>query len=143
MACPYFLPTEKFTDGTWPHPSRLPLGDGWRGMCTAPGQQSVSPCEEDLKEFCNLGYARQCTRFPAGAAADAVRFCVMRDRGDVIEVCFVFERDHLPGEFGTLEYDAVAGTWRVTHRDHRIQKMAACYLDAYLARRVSASAVSS
>jgi hypothetical protein len=112
-------------------------------MCTAPGQQNVSPCEEDLKEFCNLGYARQCTRFPAGAAADAVRFCVMRDRGDVIEVCFVFELDHLPGEFGTLEYDAVAGTWRVTHRDHRIQKMAACYLDAYLARRVSASAVSS
>lgn len=137
MACPYFLPTEKFVDGTWPHPARLPLGDGWRGMCTAPGQQNVSPCDQDLKDYCNLGYPRRCSRFPAHAAADAVRFCVMRDRGDVIELCYVFERDYLPGQFGTLEYEPAGGRWRASHPDHRVQQMAACYLDSYLARRVT------
>ena len=32
MACPYFMPVEKLENGTWPHPSRLPLGSGWRGF---------------------------------------------------------------------------------------------------------------
>jgi len=112
-------------------------------MCTAPGHENVMPCDQELKDFCNLGYPRQCSRFPADAAADAVRFCVMRDRGDVIELCFVFERDHLPGQFGTLEYEPVSGTWRVSHPDERVQKMAACYLDSYLARRVAAAGASS
>jgi len=140
MACPYFLPTEKFVDGTWPHPARLPLGGGWRDMCTAPGQQNVIPCDQELTDFCNLGYSRRCPRFPADRVADAVRFCVMRDRGDAIELCYVFERDHLPGLFGTLQYDPVARTWPVPHPDHRVHRMAECYLDSYLARRAAASA---
>jgi hypothetical protein len=143
MACPYFLPAEKLIDGTWPHPSRLPLGSGWRGTCTAPGHENASLCDQELQDYCNMGYPRGCAHFPPDAVADSIRFSVMRDRGDVIEICFVFERAHLPGEFGTLQYDALARSWRNTHRDYRVQRMAECYLDSYLVRRAASVAASS
>src|SRR6266851_3660207 len=46
LACPFFLPSEKFDDGGWLHPSRLPLGDGWRGVCTASSQAAPVPVNE-------------------------------------------------------------------------------------------------
>ncbi len=140
MACPYFLPTERCDDAGWLRPARLPLGGGWRGVCTAPGCEAAVPSDSELKEFCNLGYARGCARFPASAAADAVRFSVARDLGDRIELCYVCELAHAPREYGTLEYDPESRAWRRAHPDPRIHKMAACYLESYLPRRQTAAA---
>ena len=94
MACPYFMPTTKFENGKWPHRPRLPLGDGWRGLCTAPGAD-LAPSDEELREFCNLGYARNCKRLPDQRRFDAVRFSVARDRDARITIFFVCESDHL------------------------------------------------
>ncbi len=140
MACPFFLPLERFPDGNWPHPLRLPLGDGWRGLCNAPGQQNVSPTDHELQELCNLGYPATCARFPKDRPADAVRFAVVRDRGDKLQVCYVLELGHRPGEYGTLEYDLASGTWAGEHRDAGIQRMAACFVESYLRRRQASSA---
>jgi hypothetical protein len=137
MACPYFIPTEKFEDGAWAHRTRLPLGDGWRGLCTAPGPEQVVPSDQELREFCNLGYAAQCQRLPAERQFDAARFSVARDREERVEICYVLEIAHRPGTHGVLEYDAAAGRWAVKHPDPRIQAMAACYLESYLGRRRS------
>jgi hypothetical protein len=134
MACPYFLPTEKFENGSWPHPVRLPLGDGWKGLCTAPGHEGDQPSDEELQSFCNLGYARKCPRYPQAPFAESIRFAV-NDREGALAVTYVTELDHGPGECGSVKYDATAGAWITIHPDRRVQKMAGCYLESYLSRR--------
>lgn len=134
MSCPFFFPVTKLDDGGWLHPSRLPLGGGWQGQCCAPGNEGVEPTNEELREFCNLGYARVCPRFPKDRVADAVRFSIARDMGTQLLLWFVFELDHHPAGHGTLEYDRSLNRWVGTHADPRIQRMAECYLETYLSR---------
>lgn len=132
MACPFFMPTEKFEGGAWVHPSRLPLGAGWRGSCTAPGAQAVLPGDDQLTNSCNLGYARNCSNLPAERSCDAVRFAVARNGDTRIVLWYVCEFEHLPVEHGTLEYELVQSSWIRAHGDARIQKMAECYLQSYI-----------
>jgi len=136
VACPFFMPTSKLDDGGWLHPSRLPLGGGWRGQCSAPGHEGVEPTTEELREGCNLGYAATCQRLPKERTCDAVRFSVARDCGAQLLLWFVCESGHQPAGHGTLEYDLALGRWTSSHPDPRIQKMAECYLQSYLPRRV-------
>jgi hypothetical protein len=129
------MPTRKLEGGAWLHPSRLPLGGGWHGHCSAPGHEGAQPTDEELREFCNLGYAAGCARLPQERDCDAVRFSVARDRGSQLLLWFVCESAHRPAGHGTLEYDALLGQWLSSHPDPRIQKMAECYLQFYLLRR--------
>ncbi|MGE5206200.1 MAG: hypothetical protein ACM3PW_11320, partial [Chlamydiota bacterium] len=135
LACPYFMPSAKFEAIAWPHRARLPLGDGWQGHCTAPGQEGFTPSPEELANFCNLGYARGCPHLPPDRAWDAVRFCVARDNDNLVTVLYVCERDYRPAAHGALEYDSALARWRASHPDPRLQKMAECYLECYLLRR--------
>lgn len=135
MACPFFMPTQKLEGGAWLHPSRLPLGGGWKGHCCAPGHEGAIPTEEQLTQFCNLGYAVDCPRLPAERSCDAVRFSVARERGSQLLLWFVCEAAHAPAEHGTLEYNVSLGLWTSVHPNLRIQKMAECYLESYLLRR--------
>lgn len=135
MACPFFVPTEKLESGAWFHPSRLPLGAGWSGHCYAPGHEGATPTETELVEGCNMGYAR-CSRLPAERPCDAVRFSVSRDRGSFIALWFVCEQAHHPAAHGALEYSVTASQWTIAHPDWRIQKLAECYLQSYLLRRI-------
>lgn len=136
MACPFFFPTSKLNGG-WLHPSRLPLGAGWLGQCCAPGHEGAEPTTEEVREFCNLGYAVNCPRLPKDRNADAVRFSILRDAGTQILVRFVCEFGHRPANDGHLEYEAGQQRWLGPHPDPRIQKMAECYLQAYLDRRAT------
>ena len=135
MACPFFMPGERFEAIPLPHRSRLPLGDGWKGFCTAPGHENSVPDDRELTELCNMGYAKRCPHLPQQRAADAVRFSVARDRDGSVLLFYICERDHHPGEHSTLEYDCASSGWRSQHRDPRIQRMAECYLEVYLQRR--------
>jgi hypothetical protein len=136
MACPFFMPTSKLEDGGWLHPSRLPLGGGWIGHCSAPGHEGAEPTNEELRELCNLGYAAACPRLPENRTSDAVRFSIARDQGARLSLWFVYESGHRPAGYGTLEYDLSSGQWISSHTDPRIQKMAECYLQSYLLRRI-------
>jgi hypothetical protein len=136
VACPFFVPTEKWDGGGWMHPGRLPLGGGWSGYCSAPGHEQVQPADGELRDFCNLGYAVKCGRLPKERQFDAVRFVVAQDRGEHLLLSFVGEAGHLPVAQGLLEYDASLMQWISTHPDPRIQRLAECYVQAYLARRV-------
>ncbi|HZQ70642.1 MAG TPA: hypothetical protein VFA68_19085 [Terriglobales bacterium] len=135
LACPFFMPTQKFEGGAWLHPSRLPLGAGWRGRCCAPGHEGEEPSAAELTDGCNLGYAVSCSRMPEQRSCDAVRFSVTRDLGSEISFCFVTEHAHLPVAHGVLTYDVGSQRWTCIHPDERIQKMAGCYLESYLLRR--------
>jgi hypothetical protein len=137
MACPYFLPLKRIESPPWPHPARLPLGDGWSGQCTAPGHAGAQPTDDELKDGCNLGYARACPRLPRDRAVDAVRFSLARDRHQRLAVQFVCEIAHAPAGHGVLEFDAAVGRWSSVHDDARVQKMAECFLDSYLRRKSS------
>lgn len=135
MACPFFSPTEPAHDIALPHPVRLPLGAAWRGLCGAPGHERVAPTTLEL-ESCNLGYAKSCPRLPVQRPCDAVRFAVVNDSGSHISLHFVLETAHLPAGDGLLEYDRVGLSWISLHPDPRIQKMAECFLQSYLDRKV-------
>ena len=149
MACPYFMPTAKIENGKWPHPSRLPLGCEWSGHCTAPGHEEQTPSQDILEAFCNLGYASSCAWAPPQRVWDAVRFsvCAPGSQQDpqqanaadgatrTLRLVYVCERDHRPVESGQLELDLSRTVWIKPHADGRIQKMAECFIEAYLNRR--------
>jgi hypothetical protein len=137
VACPFFMPKGRFDDGGWLHPSRLPLGAGWRGECWAPGQQGTEPNHDELRELCNLGYASSCSRLPQQRNFDAVRFSVASDSSQGVTICFVLESAHRPAGHGWLTYDHSLAQWIAGHPDRRIQRMAECYLESYLRRRVA------
>lgn len=135
MACPFFLPTEELTAWAWHARPRLPLGDPWKGLCTAAGHDREMPSEQALKEWCNFGYAKKCPWLPAKRHADKISFSIARDKEEIILIYYVFEVDHTPGEHGTLQYDNQHGRWLKTHSDARLQKQAECYLASYLQRK--------
>lgn len=145
------MPVVKLENGSWPHPSRLPLGCGWHGHCTAPGHEGEIPAQDILEAFCNLGYASSCTWAPTQSTWDAVRFAVSapadsrsRDKRSpvavdvparVLRLIYVCERDHRPVTQGELEFDLSRATWLQQHEDLRVQKMAECFLDSYLKKK--------
>jgi hypothetical protein len=139
VACPFFMPIEKFENGAWVHPARLPLGCGWSGHCTAPGHEGEKPAPAELQEFCNLGYAEACTRMPRERAWDSVRVGARRIDPQNglrrIQILYVCERDHRPVEHGSLYYDAATAQWLDRHRDARVQRMAECFLASQLEKR--------
>lgn len=98
------------------------------------------PSETELRDFCNLGNAGECTRMPAERRADCVRFSVAKDNGARILLHFVWERDHAPVEWGILDYDAAAQEWNSAVSDLVLQRQAECYLGSYLERRPRAFA---
>jgi hypothetical protein len=142
VACPFFMPMEKLEDGAWLHAGRLPLGCGWNGQCTAPGHEGESPSQDELHQFCNLGYAEGCRRLPVGRRWDSVRFGarsagggVENGRGGRVLITYVCERGHLPAEHGVLEFDATDMKCERPHQDRRVQRMAECFLRALMEKR--------
>jgi hypothetical protein len=140
VACPFFMPVERLENGTWLHAGRLPLGCGWSGQCTAPGHEGETPAHEELRDFCNLGYAEGCGRLPRERAWDSVRFAartVSDGNGDraCIQVRYVCERGHRPADHGMLVFDAAEARWEQKHHDRRVQRMAECFLESYVEKR--------
>ena len=133
LACPYFVPREILNDGSWLHPARLPLGAGWSGRCCASAQETT-PNDSALREFCNLGNASSCPHLPSERDWDAVRFSVARTSPEQIILWYVCELAHAPIEHGKLIFDRLAESWLTPHADQRVQRLAACYLEAYRAR---------
>lgn len=140
MACPYFVPAQELVELAFTHPQRLPLGSAWNGTCSAPGHEGTAPGEDALKSGCNLGYARGCTRLPENRAADAVRFAIVRERGDEIDVCFAFERSYLPAGNGVLTFKRLRGEWAAKGVGSTVALLAKCFLESYFRRRVTSDA---
>ncbi|MFY9561384.1 MAG: hypothetical protein WAQ52_14210 [Terriglobales bacterium] len=134
MACPYFVPREIVNDGSWLHPSRLPLGAGWSGRCCASGQE-VTPADSALREFCNLGNATACPHLPRERDWDAIRFSVALTSAEQITLWYVCELAHAPIEHGKLTFDRVQERWLNPHADSRVQRLAGCYLETCRSRR--------
>jgi len=141
VACPFFMPVEKLGNGTWMHASRLPLGCGWTGLCSAPGHENAVPSADELRDSCNLGYAEGCQRLPRERAWDSIRFgarTVSTDennlKGEHIQIRYVCERNHRPVEHGTLKFDTVGASWESRHSNDRLQRMAECFLESYIER---------
>jgi hypothetical protein len=133
LACPYFVPLETVSEGWWPHPSRLPLGAGWKGNCLASGSE-LPASDEHARDFCNLGYAAACPHLPQMRDWDAVRFSVAYVSREKLTLCFVCERGHAPVECGELIFDLVRGVWLAAHSDSRVLRLASSYLKTYRVR---------
>lgn len=95
----------------------------------------ATPSQQEIREQCNLGHAT-CSRLPAQRAADAIRFSVACERGPLLELWFVCELAHLPASHGKLQYNLTQGQWLSRHPEPHIQKMAECYVESYLQRKV-------
>jgi hypothetical protein len=104
VACPFFYPTTRAEAGSWVIAPRLPLADAYLGECRARSVAFV-PDAGRVEQTCNAGYARSCCdRFPGDAPADAVRFHVIAEDAERIQVQFTFERGCWPAGHGVLEY---------------------------------------
>lgn len=89
MACPYFYPISRNSDGK--QPARAPLGVLYQGRCEAGG--------DARHEACNFGYARHtCDAFPANSEADAVRFTNLDGK-----ILFILEKDYSPVRHGSVD----------------------------------------
>lgn len=141
MACPFFLPMEKIENGSWLHALRLPLGGGWTGQCTSPGHENEIPSPDELRDFCNLGYAETCGRLPEDRVWDSVRFgakAVSYTQSGMlqrIQIRYICEHAHYPAEHGVLQFDSVESRWLERHTDPRLQRMAECFLESYLQKK--------
>src|SRR4051812_19442791 len=120
MACPYFIPEQRLATELWQHRARLPLGDGFTGYCCA-RSEAYRPSEDELREFCNIGYAKTCERLPVERDADSVRFMARDLRANgadaLISIKYLLELGHAPVADGELRYDAAAGQWQSLHPD--------------------------
>jgi hypothetical protein len=129
------MPSRKSEGGEWLHPSRLPLGWGWDGVCMAPGHEGVIPPAAQLQSGCNLGYAAGCPQLPRQPEWDAVRFVVTREQASRVCLAYVCEKNHLPGDHGLLDYSLTANQWTNSHPNACIQKQAECFLAAWRSKR--------
>jgi hypothetical protein len=131
MACPYFYPVARFESSPWSIPPRLPLGDAFSGECRASGN-AIAPDEARAREICNTGLGRRgCEQFPADASADAIRFHVAKDAGELIQIQYVFEKDCWPARHGALDWPAQ----RDFSPDAVLCRQAEVFVDSYLRRR--------
>ncbi len=101
MPCPYFYPRKRLESTEWDPAPRLPLGAAFSGDCGSPVELDADVADPtDPSNLCNSGYARGlCPRFPADAPADAVRFSLRINGGELI---YVFEKDLAPLKHGRL-----------------------------------------
>jgi len=118
----------------WAFPARLPLGAGFGGRCMAAGHHGEAPAEDELKQFCNLGYSSGCARLPEQRTADANRFFV-RQQGAMLLVDFCSERQHLPVEHASLRFDSGLQAWIEGHGDACVQRQAECAVESFVRRR--------
>jgi hypothetical protein len=110
------------------------LGDAFTGVCRAPGN-TIQPDESRMREVCNVGYGRHsCEQFPTGSPADAIRFHVAKDAGELINIQYVFEKDCWPGEHGVFEYTMTLG-YSPCLTDEILRRQAQAYIESYLRRR--------
>ena len=135
MPCPYFYPVARFQSNSWVIPPRLPLGDAYSGECRA-SAAAFQPEEAKVREVCNLGYVRgRCDRFPDATTADAVRFHISQDAGDLIRIQYVLEKDCWPRDHGVLEYSSAARDLSNGPADEILRRQAAAFAESYLRRR--------
>jgi hypothetical protein len=127
------VPREILNDGSWPHPSRLPLGAGWTGACAASGHEQPAS-DLQIQEFCNLGYATACPHLPRDRDWDAIRFSVAHSSSLQVTICFVCELAHAPIEHGKLTFDLMSAVWLSPHLDPRVLRLATSYLNSYRSR---------
>ena len=62
------------------------------------------------------------------------RIATVGELAERLQIQFVLESRHLPVEYGKLQYDRVSQCWASEHSDSRIQRLADCFLQAYLER---------
>jgi hypothetical protein len=131
MACPFFLPVRRLDQGAWVHPPRLPLGDPYLGECHADPAGPHEPPEAHQRELCNCGYARfRCSHFPEDAAADAVRFSILKDSDGCTELVYIVEKDHAPAEHGKLTYWMEEDRLDGPHTSDLLTRQARAFLSA-------------
>jgi hypothetical protein len=115
----------------------LPLGALWAGVCRAGAAESGPPEEASVRRLCQLGYARDnCFRFPANdAGADAVRFTISRDDGQLLLLHYVLERDHHPYAHGSLEYQRGSERLVRAPQNEIVRRQAEAYITSYLRQK--------
>lgn len=135
MACPYFYPVARFETTSWVVPPRLPLGDPYNGECRANSAAQL-PDENTVRQICNVGYGHaRCDRFPEGAPADAIRFNIAADEGELIHIQYIFEKDCWPKEHGWLECSSASVHVSDGPSDEILQRQASAFVESYLRRR--------
>ena len=108
MPCPFFEPVRVVSRPEFPG-ARLPLLEEHEGICHARQEPFAAPAELRFR-CCNHGYSRdRCEHFPAAEIRSAIRFDVLQQDAEEIEILCVEERDYAPLRWQKLRYRVAAG----------------------------------
>jgi len=107
MPCPYFEPRQVQAERNHVN-GRLPLIEEYDGLCHAEaGSVAVHPfaVPEDLRFYCNHGNSRgSCRHFPAAELRSSIRYDVVKQTPDALELLWVEEREYAPFAWSTVRY---------------------------------------
>ena len=100
---PVFLPRGAIRNQPLECAAAFALGRRVFGRMPRSGKHPSSPMKRACAKSATSGYGRHgCEQFPAdSSAADAIRFHVAKDAGELIHIQYVFEKDCWPVEHGT------------------------------------------
>ena len=88
-----------------------------------------------MQQHCNFGYGRGlCERFPAEAEADAVRFHIASDSGELIRLQYVLERECWPISYGIADFSVSTNRFAAGLRDEILERQAAAFVESYRRR---------
>lgn len=109
MPCPFFYPTQPVAHPAHPG-ARLPLIQEFQGSCHA--CDTVVPAPADgLFSLCNHGYSRgECVHFPPDEVRSCLRYSVIGETSEFLEILWVEEQDHKPVKWDKVRYRIATGT---------------------------------
>jgi hypothetical protein len=120
--------------GAWTVLPRLPLGDAYSGECRA-RETACQPDQATLLQFCSMGYGRGCCpRFPSDAGVDAVRFHIASQRGDIVQIQYIFERDGWPKQHAIFECSVASHEPPPALPDDVLSRQAAAFVESFRRR---------
>jgi hypothetical protein len=133
MACPFFQPQSVAPDPKHRN-SRLPLLAEYDGFCRASAEPLPAPSELRYA-CCNHGYSRGlCHHFPSSETRSCLRFDVLRQNPESLELLFVEERDHTPVSWRALRYTFNTESIEPDLQDICARAQVRAFCRSYLAR---------
>src|SRR5947209_6518910 len=133
MPCPFFEPQRRTGAPAYAQ-ARLPLIDEYEGLCHA-GDSPETPPDSARFRCCNHGYSRPaCARFPQIEERSALRYSVIRETVETLQVLCIEERDHIPAPAATVRFDLATSTLLANELTFLMQAQALAFCRSYADR---------
>lgn len=135
MPCPRFEPVRAVPNPQHSN-ARLPLIEEHEGFCHAAPEPVAIPAELRFL-YCNHGYSANCCRhLPPEEKRSALRYSVVAQTDNALELICVAEKDYAPVRWLRVQYIVSTGMLEPVLEDACMQAQALAFCRSYLRRFV-------